>query len=150
MRFVDAEIAINIAPKQGVDAFTDPELLKGWWGVERSLVELKPGGIYALAWGITEHGFRFISSGVVKSYREADHLHVENLIYLNPERPILGPLELSVQCLPEKAGCLLKLRQGPYPADGGPDWDWYYAVVSDAWPKVLVELKKFLEEKFPT
>ncbi|HNT20823.1 MAG TPA: hypothetical protein PKL70_10385 [Saprospiraceae bacterium] len=28
----------------------------------------------------------------------------------------------------------------------GEDWDWYYQAVREAWPKVLVTLKQYLEK----
>jgi uncharacterized protein YndB with AHSA1/START domain len=36
MRIVVANIEINVSSQKIVQAFTDAELLKGWWGVERS------------------------------------------------------------------------------------------------------------------
>jgi hypothetical protein len=41
----------------------------------------------------------------------------------------------------------LKLTQGPYPENLNSDWDWFYDAVVNAWPQVLLVLKKFLEEK---
>ena len=49
MRRVESDIEIIVSPEKAIRAFTDPALLKSWWGVEKSLLELKPGGIYTLA-----------------------------------------------------------------------------------------------------
>jgi hypothetical protein len=37
----------------------------------------------------------------------------------------------------------LKINARNY-QDGG-DWDWFYEVVKDSWPKVLQDLKEYLE-----
>jgi hypothetical protein len=56
---------------------------------------------------------------------------------------------LEVKAIAKDKGCSMYLRQGPYPENRGADWDWFYEAVVDAWPKVLQELKKYLENKFP-
>ncbi len=130
-----------------IRAFTNSDMLKGWWGVEQSLIELKPGGIYTIAWGISESGIRYVSTGVIKQYEPDGFLHIGDYMYLNAERPFLGPLELLIDASPLPAGSLLKLEQGPYPKDRGEHWDWYYEAVNDAWPKVLLTLKQYLENE---
>ncbi|TNE65969.1 MAG: hypothetical protein EP344_02720, partial [Bacteroidetes bacterium] len=63
MRKVETSIEIQAGPDAVIAAFTEPEPLRGWWGVERSLVEKRPGGLYVLAWQISGQGFGYISSG---------------------------------------------------------------------------------------
>ena len=145
MRSVQASIEINVAPERALDAFTEFNLLKDWWGVERALIEKRDGGVYTLAWGITDAGFKYISSGVIHSYKPGDHLEVANLVYLNAEKPHLGPMSLLIRVKPHKKGTLLDLTQDGY--QSGETWDWYYEAVKTAWPAVLVELKKYLEGK---
>lgn len=148
MRTVEASVSIRVSPGTAILSFTDPVLLKEWWGVERSLLQLKPGGVYTLAWGISDKGVQYISSGIVRSYDPAGLLHIEKYIYLNPERSFLGPMELEISATPTNNGCHLLLRQGPYPENASADWDWLYDAVKKAWPTVLQSLKKYLEEKF--
>lgn len=148
MRNVKSNIEIAVAPEKVILAFTDAELLKGWWGVERSLIDPKPGGIYTIAWGISEQGIKYVSSGIIKEYDPAGLLYIENYIYLNPEKNFLGPHELEIKAVAKDNGCWVYLRQGPYPENINADWEWFYQAVLGAWPKVLPELKKFLEKKF--
>ncbi len=147
MRTVSCNIEITVSPEKVIRAFTNSHTLKGWWGVEQSFIELKPGGIYTIAWGISENGIRFVSTGVIKQYEPGSFLHIGDYMYLNPERPFLGPLELLIDVSPVPAGSLLKLEQGPYPEDSDEHWEWYYEVVNDAWPKVLLTLKQYLENE---
>ena len=114
--------------------------------MERALVERKSGGSFTLVWGVSEHGLRYISTGVIKTLRPT-RLVVKNYTYLAADRPIMGGQVLSVEALArEGGGSLLKLRQGDYPT-GDAHWDWYFQAVEAAWPKVVREaLKPFLEK----
>ncbi len=56
-------------------------------------------------------------------------------------------MELLINASTVPSGSLLKLEQGPYPEGMGEHWDWYYEVVKDAWPKVLITLKQYLENE---
>jgi uncharacterized protein YndB with AHSA1/START domain len=141
---VTAEIRILSSPKQVLSCFYDPIHLKGWWGVERSLIELKNGGLYSLAWEISEKGFKYVSSGTISRYEEDLILELENMVYFNPEKSILGPMKMSFEVTAiNSRESLLRIRQDGY-QEGG-DWDWYYEAVKDAWPKALVYLKTYIE-----
>lgn len=145
MRAVHASIEINVKPERALDAFTEFNLLKDWWGVEQALIEKRDGGVYTVAWGITDAGFKYISSGTIDSYKPGNNLEIVNLVYLNAEKPPLGPMSLCVRVKPSANGTLLDLTQDGY--QSGETWDWYYEAVKTAWPAVLVELKKYLEGK---
>jgi len=143
LKKVEAKIEIKTSPKKALDAFTMFDLLKEWWKVERALIEKGNGGIYALAWNISDAGFRYVSSGIISSYKPAEHLYIKNFLYFNPEKPILGPMSLRIEVKPKSNATELYLCQYGY--KDGEDWDWYYEAVKKAWPIVLEELKKFLE-----
>lgn len=149
MRTVECTIEIDLLPEKILTAFTDEAMLKEWWGVEKCFIELKKEGLYTLGWGISEQGIKYVSTGVIKNYEPGKLLHIGDYMYLNSERPFLGPLNLIIETRPAASGTVLKLTQGPYPEGKGEHWNWYYEVVKEAWPKVLGELKKYLQEKFP-
>ncbi len=144
-RSVSCSLKLDVVPEKVIRAFTDQEMLHAWWGVERSFIQKQPGGVYLLMWEISGQGIRYISSGIVAAYDPLTKIHIDRYMYLNPERPPLGPLTLTVDVSRTASGSLLRLTQGPYPAGKGEDWDWYYAVVAQAWPAVLQGLKKYLE-----
>jgi uncharacterized protein YndB with AHSA1/START domain len=144
LKKVETEIEIKTSPKNLLDAFTEFSLLKQWWGVERALIEKNEGGIYALVWNISETGFKYVSTGIISSYKSADHLYIEKYIYFNPDKSILGPMSLTIDVKDKGAGLTeLRLCQDGY--QEGRDWNWYYEAVLQAWPSVLQDLKKFLE-----
>ena len=144
MRKVEVSIVIKTDPETVIKAFTDPKMLKDWWSVERNFIQLKPGGLYSLAWSISENGFGFISTGTVKEYQFDKKLVVENFAYFNPERSILGPMTLTVEARKKENGTELYICQDGYQT--GKDWDWYYEAVVDAWPKVVEIIKDYLEK----
>ena len=143
MRKVEAAIDIHQPASVVFDAFTNPVSLQKWWGVERCLVEHKQGGLYSLAWNISKKGIQYISTGVITVFIPGKELLIDHLVYFNPDKPILGPAYLDIKFREENSITSVHLVQGGY--QEGKDWDWYYEAVKQAWPKVLVDLKKFLE-----
>ncbi len=144
MKKVEATINISTTPERIIQAFTNNEMLREWWSVERALIQKYPGGLYTLIWDITEKGFGFIATGIVKNYEPNSILVVANYLYLNPEREILGPMTLTIMAKEKNDGAELYLCQDGY--QSGADWDWYYEAVQHAWPVVLQSLKKYLEK----
>jgi hypothetical protein len=145
MRKVESTIDIHRPASAVFNAFVEPSQLKGWWQVERCLVEARQGGAYSLTWNISKQGFQYVSTGVITVYHPEKELLVDHFVYFNPEKTILGPTYLSVK-LEEKNNSVTTLRliQGGYQYGG--DWDWFYEAVKDAWPKLLLGLKSFLEK----
>jgi uncharacterized protein YndB with AHSA1/START domain len=145
MRKVEVNIDIDTQPDRIIQAFTDPEMLKSWWDVERALIEKRPGGLYSVAWQISDKGFKYVSTGIIKEYLRDSVLEIENFAYFNPERPILGPMSLTVKAKKKSdTVSALYLCQDGY--QNGEDWDWYYGAVQNAWPIVLSTLKEYLEK----
>jgi uncharacterized protein YndB with AHSA1/START domain len=144
MRSVESSVLIKLPPDKVLNAFTNPEELWQWWGVERSLIELKKGGLYALIWEISDQGMGYVTTGIIKEYIPGCQLSIEDMAYCNPGRPILGPLKLLILTTPEKNMTSLTVVQSGYQT--GKDWDWYYESVKTAWPAVLTQLRDYLEK----
>lgn len=142
MRFIESSIAINKTPGIVLSAFTDPHHLRNWWGVDRSLIELKKGGLYSLVWQ-RNNAMDFISTGIIAEYLPECQLKIEQMVYFNPHRPVFGPMELMVLTTPEDVGTTLTVVQSGY--QQGADWDWYYNVVKNSWPEVLQKIRDYLE-----
>lgn len=145
MKKVEVTIDISASPSRVIDAFIDPLLLSQWWCVERTLIVPKSGGLYTLVWNITETGMGYVSSGIIREYDPGSRLEIGNFVYLNPERPFLGPMNLSIEV--EDLGSYSKVTICQDGYQSGPDWDWYYEAVRSAWPLVAENLKNFLEKK---
>jgi uncharacterized protein YndB with AHSA1/START domain len=137
-------VEIDTLPGKIIQAFTDPVMLKEWWGVERCLIDLSVAGPYALAWKISERGFGYVSTGIIKKYHPNHYLIIDNFVYFNPDRPILGPMKLTITVKEMSEKSKLTICQEGY--GEGPDWDWYYNAVKKAWPVAGKNLKKYLEK----
>ena len=144
MRKVEVTMDIQTGPERIIQAFTEPDMLFDWWGVERTLIEKRNGGVYTLAWNVTDQGFGFISSGRIKNYLPYSLLEIGEFIYLNPAISILGPMTLTIRAEEKGRQSELYLCQSGY--QNGSDWDWYYEAVKQAWPAVLKKLKEYLEK----
>ncbi|MCB0566397.1 MAG: SRPBCC domain-containing protein, partial [Phaeodactylibacter sp.] len=143
---VEASIDIEAPPAKTIGAFIHPAPLRGWWGVERSLIEPADGGVYTLAWKISDKGFGYISSGVIEHYEPGKELRIGHLVYLNPLRDILGPMKLTIRAAGKKTGpTKLYVCQEGY--QEGEEWEWYYQSVVRGWPHALKSLKDYLERR---
>ncbi|HET9057806.1 MAG TPA: SRPBCC domain-containing protein [Chitinophagaceae bacterium] len=144
MRSVQAEIEIKAHPVRIIQAFLDAEDLRRWWGVARSLVQQKPGGMWVMAWDVTHSGMKYVTSGIIDTMHADGFLRVTHLVYLHPEKHILGPMELeiTVQAVDQNSS-IIRVEQFGYLYGG--DWDWYYESVVQGWPYSLNLLKEYLE-----
>jgi len=143
MRTVEATAQIATTRERAIQAFLQLDALRDWWHVDRGLVAPCEGGIWAFAWERSEHGFKYVITGRITALDPARRLVISDMLYFNPERPVLGPMSLTVEAVPFENGCRLTVRQ-EVTGEGG-DWDWYYKVLNWAWPEVLKELKEYLE-----
>ena len=99
--------------------------------------------MYCLGWGITEDGFKYVTSGVIKQYEAGSLLDIENYAYFHPNLPILAPMNLTIKVETLAESTNLTVIQSGY--QDSEDWNWYYDAVKQAWPDVLKTLKKYLE-----
>lgn len=143
MRTVEASIIINNSPAAVLAAFAEQQHLHNWWRVSKSLIELRKGGLYSLTWQTSNNALNFVYSGTVGEYLPACQLRIDNLVYVNPERAILGPMQLLIMTTPEYGKTVRNIIQSGY--QRGTDWDWYYESVKTAWPVVARRIKDYLE-----
>lgn len=144
-RKVSRSVQIQASAERVWRAFLEPEQMKQWWGAARGLVEEHKGGVWAVAWGDSEQGYKNVVSGVLKSFQPNKRLRIEPLVYFNPERPVLGPMRLSISVKEKEGRTRVSVRQDHY--GEGPDWDWYYDAVVKGWKDTLGNLKQFLERQ---
>jgi hypothetical protein len=85
----------------------------------------------------------YVSTGIVRQYEPNGLFEVSDLVYFNHERAILGPLSLRVIAKIKDGKTLLNIAQAGF-LDGD-DWDWYHTSATETWPKVIQQLKAYLE-----
>jgi len=144
LKFVNSEIRIRSSAKTILSCLLYLKHLKQWWGVDSCFIEPKDGGLYALTWLRTFEGIKFISTGRIKFYNPRTHLHLEDMIYINSEKPILGPFTINFDVDESSTYSILSIKQRGFQKGGV--WDWYFQAVSDGWPQALVMLKSYVEK----
>ncbi len=143
---VTSQIRIQAKAKVILEALLKLEHLKAWWGVDSCFIEPKDGGLYCLTWLKSIDGIKFISTGRIKLYNHRSHLHLEDMLYINSEKPILGPFTINFDVEESDNYATLTVIQNGFIKEGCELWDWYYQAVADGWPEALVSLKKYLEK----
>ena len=147
MRKTEASVDISLSREDVLDVFIKQEHLRKWWGVRRSLIELKKGGLYSLVWQSNDQYVDYVSAGVIAEYLPACQLKIDKMFYVNPQRSVLGPMELLILATPEDNNITrLTVIQSGY--KHGADWDWLYEAVRKAWPEMLGKIKSYLEDEY--
>ena len=144
LKKVNAGKFISASPDLVLSVFHKQVHLSKWWGVDRSFIQMRPGGIYLLTWQTSENGFGYVTTGTVSHYEKGKYLSIQNMSYLNPKYPILAPMQIAIKAHPQDDGTLLSVEQSGYLE--GPDWDWYFAATQTAWPRAVDSIKKYLEQ----
>jgi hypothetical protein len=89
-------------------------------------------------------GFGYVAlCGTIGALDPRRRLEVQQLVYFNREREVLGPMGLTFEIDDSEPQSRLTVVQDGY--GDGPDWDWYYQLVMENWPKALGGLKEYLE-----
>lgn len=145
-RTVEAKMNISTSPEQVLKAFLDEGDLKVWWKVSRTLVEQKEGGVWAISWDNwgeerTQHAW----TGTIQELT-ADRLVIGNLVMMEPDMPLLGPLRLEIIVKPAAGGTSVTVSHRGY--QYGDHWDKIYDMVVDGWDHVLGDMEAWVREEY--
>jgi hypothetical protein len=142
---VETSLVIAADGEAVLEAFLDVEAMQVWWGLDRGLVEAREGGVWALTFERSPQGFAYVTTGRIDTLIRGERVQIGNLVYVSPERPVLGPLSLSILAERVSVGVtLMTIRQDGY--GDGADWSWYYQAVLAAWPDVATRVKRYVEQ----
>lgn len=147
------EHAVTVAaePADVLAAFFDPDLLRHWWQVERSVTTPRPLGVYALSWPPTTVDDPLLGRlggtfyGTVIDYREGREFFLADAYWLPPDGDPIGPMALHVTCEATPGGTRLMLRQSG--CDDSPRWRRFYGVIAGGWRQSLELLRDYLESR---
>ena len=144
-QYIDSQIRINSTIPKIMAALTEIPLLEEWWGISSGYIEKKDNGLYTLTWHATEEGIKYITTGRIYLYNKRSHLYLHDLLYLNNNKPILGPFKIEYDLSKEPGNIiLLRVKQTGFKKDN-PEQERYYESVKSGWPQALIMLKEFLE-----
>ena len=135
---------MSATPEQVIQAFLDNDELAAWWQVTRSLVDPEPGGVWAIAWDDwgadrTHHSW----SGVIADIGPG-RLVIENMVMIEPDMPLLGPMRLVILAKPDADGSSVTVTHSGYGYGG--HWDEMYRLVVNGWGHVLGDMQTWFGE----
>jgi uncharacterized protein YndB with AHSA1/START domain len=145
-RSVETTKHMPVSPDRVIEAFLDAEELASWWKVSRSLTERKQGGIWSVAWddwGADETQHAWI--GVIDEVT-ADKLVIGHLVMLEPDMPLLGPMQLEIRVESAEGGSIVSVSHRGY--GYGDHWDSFYQEVVAGWDHVLGDLQAWFDEVY--
>jgi uncharacterized protein YndB with AHSA1/START domain len=151
---LDVAVVIRASPGNVLKAFFDPDALREWWQVARSVTTPRALGPYALEWTPTDFRDQTLGrlGGVFRgTVMEADAAHgffVADCFWLPPDGDPIGPMALDVTCNlagdDVASGTRVRVRQTGF--EESPRWRRYYEVVGPGWERALASLKMLLEK----
>lgn len=142
-RTIETSGYIAAKPERVIEAFTSKEDLAAWWLVSRSLTSPAKGAIWTVVWeNYGQDKTHHVWSGVV-SESSKHHLIISDLVMIEPERPLFGPMQLEIIALADGEGTRLTVLHHGY--QYGEHWDWSHKVVVGGWKKALGELAAWFE-----
>ncbi len=144
-RQIQSEIIIKTDVSDIMQAFVKPQKLSEWWGIKSSRIDLKPGGFYVLIWLQSEAGIKFIQTSKISMYSQRGYLHLEDLLYITSDKGIFGPytLKIDAESIGSNRSKLTIIHDG---FEKRNEDDWYYELMTNSWPQVLLFLKQYLED----
>ncbi len=142
-RQIVSSAMINKKASAIIEALLDADQLKEWWGVSSSFIQKKDGGLYALTWIKSETGIKFIQTSKIHLLNIRSHLHLEDVLYINAEKGIIGPFTIKFDIEEFNTDSTVTITQSGFVK--GKEQEWYYNLMLDSWPQVLFFLKEYLE-----
>ena len=143
-RTIETSVYIAAKPERVLRAFYSPDDLSAWWLVSRSLTSNIKDQLWSIVWeDYGQEKTHHVWSGVV-SESNSHRLVISNMVMIEPERPLFGPMQLEIIALAEGAGTRLTILHHGY--QYGEHWNWSHEVVVEGWKKALAELSVWFEE----
>jgi len=147
---LDATAVIAAPPGVVMEAFFDPDLLRAWWQVARSVTTPRPLGPYALEWVPTELRDEVLGRlggvfrGTIVECRRGEGFLVADAVWLPPDGEPIGPMALEVRLQADAGGAThVRVTQTGY--EESERWRRYYEVIGVGWTRALASLKSLLE-----
>ena len=145
-RTVETTRFISASPEEVLTAFLSDADLKAWWKVSRTLVEQKQGGIWSITWdNWGEEKPQHAWIGVIEEITP-NRLLVGHLVMIEPDMPLLGPMQLEISVKPTDGGTSLTVSHRGYRY--GDHWDTIHDMVVNGWAHVLGDMEAWVQEEY--
>ena len=145
-RSVDTTATVSASPERVLQAFLNDDDLEAWWKVSRSLVEKKVGGVWSVTWdGWGPEKTQHTWVGIIETITPQS-LVVGHLVMIEPDMPLLGPMQLEIAVKPAAGGSAVTVSHRGYRY--GDHWDSIYDSVVQGWDHVLDDMQEWFREEY--
>ena len=150
---VEFSIVVQAPAGRVLSAFFNADDLTEWWQVQRSVTVPRPLGTYAVEWGTTEFRDEILGRlggafhGTVMDFRPGEELFIADAYWSPPDGEPIGPMALTVTCVPHADADMTKLVVRQSAEEDGIRWQRYFEVVAGGWQRALSALKDYLERE---
>jgi uncharacterized protein YndB with AHSA1/START domain len=147
----EQNLLIAAPPEVVFACFFNPDALRAWWQVVRSVTTPVPFGVYAVEWAPTPFRDDILGTlggvfhGTVVEAKAGQQFLVADAYWVPPEGEPIGPMVFEITCRRDPVGTRLHVRQDGY--EPSPRWRRYYAVVARGWQVSLIALKRYAEDR---
>lgn len=138
-------IDLPASPEEVWAALITPSAIRAWWGAARVVVNPRPGGTWAAAWGADEDDPEYVSVSRLVEWEPPRRLRMADFEYHareGGEPPYTGDLETEFRVEPADGGSRLTVIQEGFPE--GPEGDEFYAACETGWNDTLASLRQHL------
>src|SRR3954452_7892986 len=146
------DLSVTIAAPVGrvFHAFFDPDALRSWWQVTRSVTTPRVLGPYGIEWTTTEFRDELLGRlggvfrGTIVQFREDEGFFVADAFWLPPDGAPIGPMALEVRVQAEDS-VMTRIHVTQSGFEESARWRRYYEVVEIGWSRALASMKTLLE-----
>lgn len=157
---LDVAMLIHASPDLVLHAFFDPGALGAWLRAKRSVTTPRTLGAYAIEWPVTDRRDEVLGPlggvfrGTVIQFEAGRGFFVADGYWLPPDEEPLGPMALTVTCVPERStdleaagpdGIATYVHVEQTGFEDSPRWRRYYELANEGMQRALTSLKGLLE-----
>jgi uncharacterized protein YndB with AHSA1/START domain len=146
-RELQSTIYINCSPREIINALTDSQRIKQWWGVADCYISDKDGAPYLLKWNADAESNYLVWTAIIRLSNKRNLLELENVFMISPGMGIKGPYVILFESSRENDKSSLTVTQKGFTKDNASEQ--LIEIMGEQWSVILIQLKQFLENTSP-
>jgi uncharacterized protein YndB with AHSA1/START domain len=138
------EVVLPIAPERAFKLLITPSDIRGWWGVNRAIVQPEQGGIWAATWGENEDDPDFITIATMRVFDPPRRILLNDYKYTAKTGPLPFKADLSLEFTVQAHadGTLLKVNNAGFPCD--PVADGFFHGCDVGWTNTFDAMQRYV------
>lgn len=139
-----AETDVEASPAEVFAALLTPSAIRAWWSARSAIVDARPGGTWAAAWGDDEDAPDYITTATIVELDVPRRLVLGQYRYFARTGPPPFDADFTTEftVAARDGGSRLTVRQDGFPA--GPIADAFYEGCERGWRDTLASLASFV------